>query len=142
MSTAQQHHFKSSLIKTCIKEDISTSITTDTKQQSNPSLGLIHGDQTSYFNSKPVYEKKIDNHENNFSSKLFSRSPSRTQSLINRTISPAKPIVFREDVPIDEKDNRRVKSAIPPRTLPKPTINIHAFLKQSNSVSSSFSKVK
>ncbi|CAF4049855.1 unnamed protein product, partial [Rotaria sp. Silwood2] len=153
LSNAQQHvtsriqhnQINPSVVKPSIKRVLFSHDITNHQQRSIPSSGLTHNDQTNshvpqqcqsnpnLFNSKQINEQNLDNYDNKFLLTNFIRPNSQTQSLINRNDSTFRSLVFREDMPLDQNENHRIKSAIPPKTLPKPLVNSLALIKQTNS---------
>ncbi|CAF0829403.1 unnamed protein product [Rotaria sp. Silwood1] len=165
LSTAQQHfttriqhdQLNPSVGQPCIKKVSFSHEITNHQQQSIPSSDLTSNDQTNshisqqylsnpyLFNSKQKNEQILDNYRNSFQLTDFIRSHNQTQSLTNQNMSSVKSLVFREDMPLNQNQNHRIKSTIPPKTLPKPIINNLVLIKQRSStndvdISNSLSK--
>ncbi|CAF3620661.1 unnamed protein product [Rotaria sordida] len=153
LSTVQQqltthiHHgqFNSLVTQPCIKKELLPHEIINHQQRLILSSRLNQNDQInshipqqyqsspSIFNSKQSNEQKLNIYDNNFQLTNSIRLNNHTQSLTNRNVSTVKSVAFQENIPLDQNENYRIKSAIPPKTLPKPTINYLALIKQTNS---------
>ncbi|CAM2699473.1 unnamed protein product [Rotaria socialis] len=146
LTTRNQHNLlSSSLVQPYLSNDLFSNGKANHQQRSKSSSYLIENDQeTPYvfqqhqsnpniFNSKQINEQQVDNIEKDLQKKTFTRSTSRTKSLITRHLFRDKPVVFREDIPPNQNESHQINSAIPPKTLPKPVINIFALMKRPKS---------
>ncbi|CAM4757051.1 unnamed protein product, partial [Rotaria magnacalcarata] len=146
LTIRNQHNLLgSSLVQPYLNNDLFSNGKPNHQQRSKSSSHLIENDQKTFyvsqqhqsnpniFNSKQINEQQVDNIEKDLQTKTFTRSTSRTKSLITRHLFRDKSIVFREDIPPNQNENHQINSAIPPKTLPKPMINIFALMKRPRS---------